>query len=222
MSDSPAWRADADAVEAAAALFLAGHPYRALHTVLPVLLSARHTSVRRFAWTLTEAFVVRLEAHPLPEPRHLESFSRIWRRYRGDAVGLGDSEAVALFDRALSASRVYDPATMPPHVTLSVFMVTPTLEASEFAYAQRLASRMLAGEEYLDDALGLVATSPVPPARAAGLQFVGVAVARLRAAPVQPSARRRELRVSLLGWRGTLAGDPEAVALLDRALAALG
>ncbi|TPX04468.1 hypothetical protein FJ656_11720, partial [Schumannella luteola] len=73
--------ADADSARESAALFLGKHPYRALHRVLPILITTTHPSVRRFARGQVEAMVVRQERHPLPSPRHLASFLRIWRRY---------------------------------------------------------------------------------------------------------------------------------------------
>jgi len=224
-ADARAWGTeDADAesagVRAAVGLFYAHHPYRALHAALPALLAARHPAARRFAWALVEAFVVRLERYPVPEPRHVASFGRIFRRYRGDALALGDVDAVVLFDRALAGAHVRGPTTGDAPASLSVFHMPATMEASEFAYAQGLAGRMLRGEDYIEDALAFLASTPLPEARDAGRALLTAQVVRLEAWP--PSGPRRDGMVALFSaWRGALGADPAAAALLHRALAAL-
>lgn len=214
-------QAEADAVAGAIALMFEHHPYQALHEALPILLTTSHQSIRRFAWKFVESLVVRMVKYNLPEQRHVDSFARIYQRYRDEAEALGDIEVVVLMERGIAGVHINDPAT-PPQTGLSVARITATLEASEVEYTATLASSLLGGREFLEDAFVLVQTSPVEKARAAGLTLIGVTVSRLEtmAGRVTPSQRQNRLPV-FQHWRAELADDPEAAALCDRAIAAL-
>lgn len=215
-------QADTDAANEAVALLMAKHPYRALHRTLPILLATSHPSIRRFAWKLVESLVVRMEKYNLPSQRHVDSFTRIYRRYRDEAEALGDSEVVALLERGIAGVHIYNPATDKLQTGLSVARVTATLEGSETEYVQLLALHALGGREYLDDAFAFIQTTPIPTAREAALTLIEPLVARLEARSGSVSSLQRQHRLPLFTrWRAELANDPEAAALCDRAIAAL-